>query len=60
MKRMKKRRFSNTWCQKTMYYGYGFLKECGKNPWAMGLAFKKLKATSQRKDRSKYKMLCII
>jgi len=35
-------------------YGYEFLKECGKNPWAMGLAFKKLKAISQRKDRSKY------
>lgn len=35
-------------------YGYVFLKECGKNPWAMGLAFKKLKAISQRKDRSKY------
>ncbi len=38
-------------------YGYEFLKECGKNPWAMGLAFKKLKAISQRKDRSKYKKL---
>ena len=25
-------------------YGYSFLKRCGKNPWAMGLAFKKLKA----------------
>ena len=35
-------------------YGYEFLKECGKNPWAMGLAFKKLKAISQKKDRSKY------
>lgn len=35
-------------------YGYDFLKRCGKNPWAMGLAFKKLKAISQRKDRSKY------
>ena len=35
-------------------YGYDFLKECGKNPWAMGLAFKKLKAISQKKDRSKY------
>ena len=38
-------------------YGYEFLKECGKNPWAMGLAFKKLKAISQRKDRSKYEKL---
>lgn len=35
-------------------YGYEFLKECGKNPWAIGLAFKKLKAISQKKDRSKY------
>lgn len=35
-------------------YGYDFLKECGKNPWAMGLAFKKIKAISQKKDRSKY------
>ena len=35
-------------------YGYEFLKECGKNPWTMGLAFKKLKAISQKKDRSKY------
>ena len=35
-------------------YGYDFLKRCGKNPWAMGLAFKKLKVISQRKDRSKY------
>ena len=35
-------------------YGYEFLKRCGKNPWAMGFAFKKLKAISQRKDRSKY------
>lgn len=35
-------------------YGYEFLKDCGKNPWAMGLAFMKLKAISQKKDRSKY------
>ena len=35
-------------------YGYEFLKKNGKNPWAMGLAFKKLKAISQQKDRSKY------
>ena len=35
-------------------YGYEFLKECGKNPWAMVLAFKKLKAISQKKDSSKY------
>lgn len=35
-------------------YGYDFLKRCGKNPWAMGKAFKKLKTISQKKDRSKY------
>lgn len=35
-------------------YGYDFLKRCGKNPWAMGLAFKKLKAISRQKDRFKY------
>ena len=35
-------------------YGYDFLKINGKNPWAMGLAFIKLKAVSQKKDRSKY------
>ena len=38
-------------------YGYDFLKKCGKNPWAMGLAFKKLKAISQQKNRSKYEKL---
>lgn len=38
-------------------YGYDFLKKNGKNPWAMGLAFKKLKAISQKKDRSKYEKL---
>ena len=38
-------------------YGYEFLKKNGKNPWAMGLAFKKLKAISQQKDRSKYEKL---
>ncbi len=37
-------------------YGYQFLKESGKNPWAMGLAFKKLKALSKRKE-SKYDIL---
>ena len=26
-------------------YGYEFLKECGKNPWAMGLAFKGITGT---------------
>lgn len=35
-------------------YGYSFLKKCGKNPWAMGLAFKKLKTISKQKDKSKY------
>lgn len=38
-------------------YGYEFLKKNGKDPWAMGLAFKKLKAISQQKDRSKYEKL---
>lgn len=38
-------------------YGYSFLKKCGKNPWAMGLAFKKLKAISKQKDKSKYSKL---
>ena len=34
-------------------YGYDFLKRCGKNPWAMGLALKKMKALSKQGD-SKY------
>lgn len=38
-------------------YGYEFLKECGKNPWAMGLAFIKLKSISQQGNRSKYAKL---
>ena len=38
-------------------YGYSFLKKCGKNPWAMGLAFKKLKAISKQRDKSKYSKL---
>jgi len=38
-------------------YGYDFLKKCGKNPWAMGLAFKKLKALSKQKEDSKYDIL---
>ena len=38
-------------------YGYDFLKKNGKNPWAMGLAFKKLKAISQQRDNSKYEKL---
>ena len=38
-------------------YGYDFLKNCGKNPWAMGLAFKKLKALSKQSNRSKYSKL---
>ena len=29
-------------------YGYDFLKAHGKNPWAMGEAFKKLKSLSKR------------
>ncbi len=38
-------------------YGYDFLKKNGKNPWAMGLAFKKLKSLSKKKDHSKYEKL---
>lgn len=38
-------------------YGYSFLKKCGMNPWAMGLAFKKLKAISKENDQSKYSKL---
>ena len=38
-------------------YGYDFLKKSGKNPWAMGLAFKKLKAISKQTDSSKYEKL---
>lgn len=38
-------------------YSYSFLKKCGKNPWAMGLAFKKLKAILKQKDKSNYSKL---
>ena len=38
-------------------YGYDFLKKCGKNPLAMALAFKKLKALSEQKGNSKYDKL---
>jgi len=38
-------------------YGYDFLKKSGKNPWAMGLAFKKLKQMSESKNKSKYDKL---
>ena len=38
-------------------YGYEFLKKSGKNPWAMGLAFKKLKSLSKQRDQSKYSKL---
>lgn len=38
-------------------YGYDFLKESGKNPWAMGLAFIKLKSISQQENHSKYAKL---
>ncbi len=34
-------------------YGYDFLKLSGKNPWAMGLAFKKLKKNSEDKSSKK-------
>lgn len=35
-------------------YGYDFLKKSGKNPWAMGLAFKKMKQLSEGKNKSRY------
>ena len=38
-------------------YGYAFLKKSGKNPWAMGLAFKKLKALSKQSNLPKYSKL---
>lgn len=38
-------------------YGYAFLKKCGKNPWAMGKAFKKMKALSEKTGTSKYAQL---
>ncbi|MBR5529954.1 MAG: M48 family metalloprotease [Bacteroidaceae bacterium] len=38
-------------------YGYSFLKKCGRNPWAMGKAFKKLKALSEKKGTTKYAKL---
>ncbi len=38
-------------------YGYSFLKKCGKNPWALGLAFKKLKALSKQGNNKKYQKL---
>jgi len=37
-------------------YGYDFLKKSGRNPWALGLAFKKLKAMSGQKN-SQYNQL---
>lgn len=38
-------------------YGYDFLKQSGKNPWAMGLAFKKLKQMSGSTNKSRYENL---
>lgn len=35
-------------------YGYNFLKKAGKNPWAMGLAFIKMKQLSEGKNKSRY------
>ena len=37
-------------------YGYEFLKENGRNPWAMGLAFRKMKKLSES-DEPKYSKL---
>ena len=42
--------------EKTDDYGYEFLKECGKNPWAIALAFKKMKEFSKKGD-GKYDIL---
>lgn len=38
-------------------YGYDFLKKCGKNPWAIGLAFIKLKAISKQADSQKFQKI---
>lgn len=38
-------------------YGYEFLKNNGKNPWAMGKAFQKLKELSQKGNKKKYAVL---
>lgn len=38
-------------------YGYEFLKKSGKNPWAMGKAFQKLKELSQKGNKKKYAVL---
>lgn len=38
-------------------YGYEFLKKCGRNPWAMGKAFKKLKSLSEKSGSTKYAKL---
>ena len=38
-------------------YGYDFIKKSGKNPWAMGLAFIKLKELSLQEDCNKYAKL---
>jgi len=35
-------------------YGYDFLKKNGRNPWAMGLAFIKMKQLSEGKNKSRY------
>lgn len=35
-------------------YGYDFLKKNGRNPWAMGLAFKKMKRLAEGKGNSRY------
>ena len=43
-------RFSKEQEREADDYGYEFLKECGKNPWAIALAFKKMKEFSQKGD----------
>lgn len=38
-------------------FGYDFLKQCGRNPWAMGKAFIKLKKLSRKGNNSRYAAL---
>ena len=48
--------FSKEQERKADDYGYEFLKECGKNPWAIALAFKKMKEFLKKGDE-KYDIL---
>ena len=44
--------FSKEQERKADDYGYEFLKKCGKNPWAIALAFKKIKEFSQEDEEA--------